>query len=42
MEPKVEKVADMLGISVILQKYLSEVSGGQKQRVHLCMSQQLF
>ncbi len=30
--PKVEKVADMLGISAILQKYPSEVSGGQKQR----------
>ncbi len=30
--PKVEKVADMLGISTILQKYPSEVSGGQKQR----------
>lgn len=30
--PKVEKVADMLGISEILQKYPSEVSGGQKQR----------
>ncbi|WP_242015974.1 ABC transporter ATP-binding protein, partial [Bacillus sp. EE-W1] len=29
---KVEKVADMLGISAILQKYPSEVSGGQKQR----------
>ncbi|MGF9990906.1 ABC transporter ATP-binding protein [Bacillus mycoides] len=30
--PKVEKVADMLGIVTILQKYPSEVSGGQKQR----------
>ncbi|MCT4574348.1 ATP-binding cassette domain-containing protein, partial [Bacillus thuringiensis] len=30
--PKVEKVADMLGITEILQKYPSEVSGGQKQR----------
>ena len=30
--PKVEKVAEMLGISEILQKYPSEVSGGQKQR----------
>ncbi|WP_142287975.1 ATP-binding cassette domain-containing protein, partial [Bacillus sp. S1-R5C1-FB] len=30
--PKVEKVADMLGISAILQKYPSEVSGGQKKR----------
>ncbi|HDR4605091.1 MULTISPECIES: ABC transporter ATP-binding protein [Bacillus cereus group] len=30
--PKVEKVAEMLGISAILQKYPSEVSGGQKQR----------
>ncbi|MGG3670637.1 ABC transporter ATP-binding protein [Bacillus nitratireducens] len=30
--PKVEKVADMLGIVAILQKYPSEVSGGQKQR----------
>ena len=30
--PKVEKVAGMLGISAILQKYPSEVSGGQKQR----------
>lgn len=30
--PKVEKIADMLGISAILQKYPSEVSGGQKQR----------
>ena len=29
---KVEKVADMLGITAILQKYPSEVSGGQKQR----------
>lgn len=29
---KVEKVADMLGISGILSKYPSEVSGGQKQR----------
>ena len=29
---KVEKVADMLGITEILQKYPSEVSGGQKQR----------
>ncbi|OAB43283.1 ABC transporter ATP-binding protein [Paenibacillus glacialis] len=32
IRPKVEKVADMLGISAILQKYPSEVSGGQKQR----------
>lgn len=30
--PKVTKVAEMLGISAILQKYPSEVSGGQKQR----------
>ncbi|WP_100618231.1 ABC transporter ATP-binding protein [Bacillus cereus] len=30
--PKVEKVANMLGISEILHKYPSEVSGGQKQR----------
>ncbi|KMP27723.1 ABC transporter ATP-binding protein [Bacillus albus] len=30
--PKVEKVAGMLGITEILQKYPSEVSGGQKQR----------
>ncbi|MGG0360544.1 ABC transporter ATP-binding protein [Bacillus tropicus] len=30
--PKVEKVAEMLGISAILQKYPAEVSGGQKQR----------
>ncbi|MGE7883701.1 ABC transporter ATP-binding protein [Bacillus sp. NPDC094077] len=30
--PKVEKVAEMLGISALLQKYPSEVSGGQKQR----------
>ena len=30
--PKVEKVAEMLGITEILQKYPSEVSGGQKQR----------
>ncbi|KUF32900.1 bacitracin ABC transporter ATP-binding protein [Bacillus sp. G3(2015)] len=30
--PKVEKVAGMLGISDLLQKYPSEVSGGQKQR----------
>ncbi|MBG9832079.1 ABC transporter ATP-binding protein [Bacillus wiedmannii] len=30
--PKVEKVANMLGITEILQKYPSEVSGGQKQR----------
>ena len=30
--PKVKKVANMLGISEILQKYPSEVSGGQKQR----------
>ncbi|EJQ99840.1 ABC transporter ATP-binding protein [Bacillus cereus] len=29
---KVKKVAEMLGISEILQKYPSEVSGGQKQR----------
>ncbi|MGR6010470.1 ABC transporter ATP-binding protein [Bacillus cereus group sp. BfR-BA-01453] len=29
---KVEKVAGMLGISAILQKYPFEVSGGQKQR----------
>lgn len=30
--PKVKKVADMLGIAAILQKYPSEISGGQKQR----------
>ncbi|MGW5983802.1 ABC transporter ATP-binding protein [Bacillus mycoides] len=30
--PKVTKVAEMLGISSLLQKYPSEVSGGQKQR----------
>nr|WP_278000535.1 ABC transporter ATP-binding protein [Bacillus sp. JAS24-2] len=30
--PKVERVAEMLGISEILQKYPAEVSGGQKQR----------
>jgi putative ABC transport system ATP-binding protein len=30
--PKVEKVAEMLGISAILKKYPSEISGGQKQR----------
>ncbi|WP_219375407.1 ABC transporter ATP-binding protein [Bacillus mycoides] len=30
--PKVKKVANMLGISEILQKHPSEVSGGQKQR----------
>ncbi|WP_306008601.1 ABC transporter ATP-binding protein [Bacillus sp. MMSF_3353] len=29
---KVEKVAEMLGISALLQKYPAEVSGGQKQR----------
>ena len=29
---KVTKVAEMLGISSLLQKYPSEVSGGQKQR----------
>lgn len=29
---KVEKVAEMLGISGILSKYTSEISGGQKQR----------
>ncbi len=29
--PKVEKGADMFGISAILQKYPSEISGGQKQ-----------
>lgn len=32
ISPKVKKVANMLGISEILQKYPSEVSGGQKQR----------
>ncbi|WP_242270524.1 ABC transporter ATP-binding protein [Bacillus cereus group sp. BfR-BA-01425] len=32
IEPKVEKVAGMLGITEILRKYPSEVSGGQKQR----------
>ncbi|MGA5662638.1 ABC transporter ATP-binding protein [Bacillus bombysepticus] len=32
IEPKVKKVAEMLGISAILSKYPSEVSGGQKQR----------
>lgn len=47
IESKVKKVAEMLGISEILQKYPSEVSGGQKQRsasrpVHLYMSQPLF
>lgn len=30
--PKVERVAEVLGISTILQKYPSEISGGQKQR----------
>lgn len=30
--PKVEKIAEMLGISAILKKYPSEISGGQKQR----------
>ncbi|PHD42114.1 bacitracin ABC transporter ATP-binding protein [Bacillus toyonensis] len=30
--PKVKKVANMLGILEIIQKYPSEVSGGQKQR----------
>ncbi|UHA73203.1 ABC transporter ATP-binding protein [Paenibacillus sp. 481] len=30
--PKVQKVAETLGIESILQKYPSEVSGGQKQR----------
>ncbi|MGE7621475.1 ABC transporter ATP-binding protein [Viridibacillus sp. NPDC096237] len=32
IDPKVKRVANMLGISEILQKYPSEVSGGQKQR----------
>lgn len=32
IRPKVEQVADMLGISAMLQKYPSEISGGQKQR----------
>jgi len=30
--PRVEKIADMLGIRAILAKYPSKVSGGQKQR----------
>ncbi|OUB36133.1 bacitracin ABC transporter ATP-binding protein [Bacillus thuringiensis serovar yunnanensis] len=30
--PKIERVAEILGISAILQKYPPEVSGGQKQR----------
>ncbi|TXR72719.1 bacitracin ABC transporter ATP-binding protein [Bacillus sp. AR8-1] len=32
IDPKVKRVAEMLGISEILSKYPSEVSGGQKQR----------
>lgn len=33
IKPKVEKIAERLGISQILNKYPAEISGGQKQRV---------
>ncbi|WP_297816936.1 ABC transporter ATP-binding protein [uncultured Lactobacillus sp.] len=33
IKPKVEKIAERLGIDQILDKYPAEISGGQKQRV---------
>ena len=36
IDPKIEKLAEMLGIKKLLDKYPYQVSGGEKQRTAIC------